>query len=32
MQIYMKDGKALKVGSQFVKPASGGGKGNVGAE
>ena len=21
MEIYMKDGKALKVGSQFVKPA-----------
>lgn len=23
MQIYIKDGKALKVGSQFVKPAGG---------
>lgn len=24
MEIYMKDGKALKVGNQFVKPAGGG--------
>ena len=24
MQIYMKDGKALKVGGYFVKPAGGG--------
>lgn len=22
MQIYMKDGKALRIGSQFIKPAS----------
>lgn len=24
MNIYMKDGKALKVGNQFVKPMGGG--------